>query len=235
MRKSILFLAVAVLSLAAVFVLSHPPSHIDPNLSSFEVNNMTSIVTYTLPNNTVIQLDRVSLVNSSCTNGITAVCTAYLNITQLANPQFITQLGLPLPQINSSPFMQIKNGKIPSSVQTLMPVKKSVKEDISVPSYSLVNVTGNLSSILGREGYVYNGSMWKYNLLNGSGVSLDSFYSNLINDEILQPSNTTLSDILDSFSISSNGTIFLSNATQLTEQGYVYVSGFAGVEDPTAL
>ena len=154
---------VSLILIISIYFVTAPNGRIDPVLNPIVINNTTTVLTYQLPNQTIINLYRLTLLNVSCpVNGIDAQCDAYFSLQELSNPQIITQLGLPLPSINSTPFLHVTSGYKPSSSNTLVPVKKTLKKNITIFHIRKVNITGNLSSYLPNNTILPDNSLLHY-------------------------------------------------------------------------
>ena len=187
--KTIAF-AVIIISLIliiSIYFVTAPNGRIDPVLNPIVINNTTTVLTYQLPNQTIINIYRLTLLNASCPiNGIDAQCDAYFSLQELSNPQIITQLGLPLPSINSTPFLHVTSGYKPSSSNVLAPVKKTLKENITVSHIRKVNITGNLSSYLPNNTILKNGKAFKIEINNSSAMNLTDFYTTTFIPDIIR-------------------------------------------------
>ena len=236
--KISLMLILVMTTLVAFFLVNSFMTHrLDPLLTSQEINSTTSQVIYVLPNDTIIRLDTVSLINSSCTNGVTAVCTAYLSLTELTDPAMITRLGLPLPAINASPFFDIRSGVAPKQSEVLVP--KTVYSTVNVPStsYNTTDITSSISTILASDGYVLNGSgglLAITDFKNGTNSTnatsgaetLTSFYNGLVSSLVQGsvPASRIAENLFSSaISYLSNGSLAY-NETALINDGY-YAKG----------
>ena len=225
-------------ALVAFFLVNSFTTHrIDPLLTSQEINSTTSQVIYVLPNDTIIRLDQVSLINSSCTNGVTAVCTAFLSLTELTAPSMITRLGLPLPVINASPFFDIRSGTAPKQSEVLVP--KTVYSAVNVPStaYNITDITSGISAILAGDGYVLGSSGSLLAITNfknetnstnatSGAETLTSFYSGLISSLTngYGSISSITSDLLSAMTYLNNGSLTY-NETALIHDGYYAAGG----------
>ena len=217
MKNRMIFAIIVILALAgASFMLNMHTAQKDPLLSSIELTHNTSLVFMALPNNTIIDIAKMTLLNTSCQDGIQATCEAYLNWTYLANPTIITRLGFPLSAVNSTPFFKISSGDKPNNIQILMPIKKNKTEEIGLPSTTKINITDNITNILENKGYLLNnGSLLKINVINSSSETILQYYTDLLDQYTLDPLNTTLSSLVNLFSITTNGSLSLSASNSL--------------------
>lgn len=213
---------IAGLIAAAMLFMSMPSIHrMDPGLNVIQNSLNTSTIVYVLPNDTILQLYKVTLLNSSCTNGIQATCTAFLSMDEITNPHIISQIGLPLPAINATPFFNVTKGSIPSSSVSLEPAKRNISVDVQVPRYSLLNLTDNISSFLQETGYAYeSGVIYQISTVNSSGTTAATLFSGLLSSGLTFSTQSLLKD----FTLESNGTI-LYNATALFKDGYMSHGG----------
>ena len=167
---AVIILSILIIGAAHYYLRALP---IDPNLSSFSVNGNTSIVIFTLPNNTVLKLATIHLINSSCDDyGIEAQCEAVMNLsTNDYNINLLKSMGYHIPPINSSSFFNYTGTK-PDSTFIAQPVMKTVKLNQTVQK--TVNQKANSSYVqdyLKNKGYFYNGSIMKIDIANGSNYT----------------------------------------------------------------